>query len=79
MGDRAPARDVAMLELLYATGIRVAELCGLDLGDLDDSRQTLRVLGKGNKQRTVPYGAPGGASAGGLAESARPAGGAGGR
>jgi integrase/recombinase XerC len=57
-GGPGAARDVAMLELLYATGIRVAELCGLDLRDLDDSRQTLRVLGKGNKQRTVPYGTP---------------------
>jgi integrase/recombinase XerC len=57
-GTPTAVRDVAMLELLYATGIRVSELCGLDLGDLDDSRQTLRVLGKGNKQRTVPYGVP---------------------
>jgi len=57
-GTPTAVRDVAMLELLYATGIRVSELCGLDLGDLDDSRQTLRVLGKGNKQRTVPYGWP---------------------
>ncbi len=57
-GGAAAARDVAMLELLYATGIRVAELCGLDLDDIDDDRQTVRVLGKGNKQRTVPYGTP---------------------
>ena len=57
-GGPSAARDVAMLELLYATGIRVSELCGLDLGDIDEGRQTLRVLGKGNKQRTVPYGNP---------------------
>ncbi|GAA3708026.1 tyrosine recombinase XerC [Microlunatus aurantiacus] len=57
-GGPAATRDVAILELLYATGIRVSELCGLDLGDVDDERQTVRVLGKGNKERTVPYGAP---------------------
>jgi integrase/recombinase XerC len=59
-GGPSATRDVAILELLYATGIRVSELCGLDLGDLDQERQTIRVLGKGNKQRTVPYGAPAG-------------------
>jgi integrase/recombinase XerC len=51
-------RDVAMVELLYATGARVAELCGLDLGDIDYDRQTIRVLGKGNKERTIPMGIP---------------------
>ena len=47
---------MAIVELLYATGIRVGELCGLDLGDLDEERRTVRVLGKGNRERTVPAG-----------------------
>lgn len=51
-------RDVAMVEMLYATGARVAELCGLDLSDIDYDRQTIRVLGKGNKERTIPLGNP---------------------
>ncbi|HEY2041851.1 MAG TPA: tyrosine recombinase XerC [Jatrophihabitans sp.] len=51
-------RDRLVLELLYGTGIRVAELVGLDVGDVDRSRRVIRVLGKGNKQRTVPYGGP---------------------
>ena len=51
-------RDVAMVEVLYASGARVAELCGLDLGDIDYNRQTIRVLGKGNKERTIPLGNP---------------------
>jgi integrase/recombinase XerC len=52
------SRDLAILELLYATGVRVGELVALDLDDLDRSRQVARVLGKGRKERTVPYGRP---------------------
>jgi integrase/recombinase XerC len=51
-------RRHAVVELLYATGIRVAEMCALDLADLDRSRNTVRVLGKGDKERTVPVGSP---------------------
>ncbi len=57
-GDPIALRDRLIVELLYATGIRVSELCGLDIDDVDRSRRVLQVLGKGNKQRTVPYGEP---------------------
>ncbi len=64
--ERAPEvgatglRDVAILELLYATGVRVAELTGLDIDDVDTERRVVRVLGKGRKERSVPYGVPAG-------------------
>jgi len=51
-------RDRAMVEVLYASGARVAELCGLDLQDIDYERQTIRVFGKGSKERTIPIGNP---------------------
>jgi integrase/recombinase XerC len=51
-------RDLAILEVLYGSGIRVSELCGLDIGDIDNSRNTLNVIGKGSKQRVVPLGIP---------------------
>lgn len=57
-GDPMALRDRLIIELLYATGIRVSELCGLDIDDVDPQRRVLRVLGKGNKERTVPFGEP---------------------
>ncbi len=51
-------RDVALIELLYATGIRVGELAALDIDDLDRERNVVRVLGKGRKERMVPFGRP---------------------
>ena len=56
--DPVGLRDAVVLELLYASGIRVSELVGLDVDDVDRDRRLLRVLGKGRKERTVPYGAP---------------------
>jgi integrase/recombinase XerC len=58
LGGDARERDVAVLEMLYATGLRVSELAGLDLDALDRDARTVRVLGKGSKERIVPYGAP---------------------
>ncbi|MCZ2816717.1 tyrosine recombinase XerC [Modestobacter sp. VKM Ac-2984] len=52
------SRNVLVLELLYATGMRVGELVGLDVDDVDRGRRLLRVLGKGRKERSVPFGAP---------------------
>jgi integrase/recombinase XerC len=54
--DPASLRDRAILELLYAAGLRVSELAALDLGDVDLSELVVRVLGKGNKERIVPFG-----------------------
>lgn len=51
-------RNAAILELLYATGMRVGELTGLDVDDVDHDRRMVTVLGKGNKERTVPFGQP---------------------
>ena len=57
-GSPVGLRDVAMLEMLYATGIRVGELVGLDVDDVDRERFVVRVLGKGRKERSVPFGRP---------------------
>ena len=56
LGGTSRTRDVAILETLYATGVRVSELAGLDLDDPDRAERTVRVLGKGRKERIVPYG-----------------------
>jgi integrase/recombinase XerC len=57
-GEPMALRDLVVLELLYATGVRVAELCGLDVDDVDADRRALRVIGKGDRERTVVYGVP---------------------
>jgi site-specific recombinase XerD len=65
-------RDVAVLELLYASAIRVSELCELDLGGLDQGRRTVRVFGKGGKERVVPVGVPALRAVARWAEAGRP-------
>jgi integrase/recombinase XerC len=71
--DPLALRDRLIVEMLYATAIRVSELCGLDLEDVDRGRRLLRVLGKGNKQRTVPFGEPAAAALGSWLADGRPA------
>ena len=56
--DPTGLRDAVVLELLYGSGIRVSELCSLDIGDVDFERRLVRVLGKGAKERSVPFGQP---------------------
>jgi len=70
--DVVDLRDRVVLELLYATGIRVGELCGLDVDDVDPGRRVVRVLGKGGKERAVPYGAPAQRALDGWLEQGRP-------
>ncbi|MFH8250080.1 tyrosine recombinase XerC [Microbacterium sp. B2969] len=72
-GDPIALRDHALLELLYGAGIRVSELCGLDVDDLDHARRTARVLGKGAKERVVPFGVPAGAALDAYLVRGRPA------
>ena len=57
-GELTAVRNLAMVEMLYASGARVSELCGLDIKDVDYERQTIRVIGKGSKERVVPIGRP---------------------
>ena len=70
--DPIHLRNRAVLELLYASGIRVSELTGLDVDDLDRGRRVVRVLGKGRKERVVPYGAPADEALGEWLERGRP-------
>ena len=71
--DPEAVRDRAVLELLYATGVRVSELCGLDRTDLDEGRRLVRVFGKGAKERAVPYGLPAQRALDGWLRHGRPA------
>ncbi|MFF5214780.1 tyrosine recombinase XerC [Micromonospora sp. NPDC000442] len=57
-GEAVRLRDRILLELLYGTGVRVSEVCGIDMDDVDQDRRVVRVRGKGGRERTVPYGLP---------------------
>ncbi|MCK2036659.1 tyrosine-type recombinase/integrase [Microbacterium sp. SSW1-49] len=71
-GDPIALRDHAIIELLYGSGIRVSELCGLDIDDVDLDRRTARVFGKGAKERVVPFGLPAGDALAAYLRRARP-------
>jgi integrase/recombinase XerC len=70
--DPVALRNLAMVELLYGTGIRVGELTGLDVDDANRERRTVSVVGKGNKERAVPYGVPADAALGRWLDLGRP-------
>jgi integrase/recombinase XerC len=70
--DPLGIRDRAILELLYGSGLRVSELCGLDVSDADLKQRALTVTGKGRKQRKVPMGEPARAALGIYIDDARP-------
>ncbi len=72
-GDPVAVRDHAVLELLYASGMRVSELCGLGPDDVDEFARTARVVGKGDKERVVPFGAPAARAVAAYRSGARPA------
>ncbi|MEV7630958.1 tyrosine recombinase XerC [Microbacterium sp. NPDC089318] len=72
-GDSIALRDHAILEMLYGSGVRVSELCGMDMDDVDLQRRTVRVLGKGAKERVVPFGAPAAGAIGAYTTRGRPA------
>nr|WP_232541440.1 tyrosine recombinase XerC [Nocardia bovistercoris] len=71
--DPMALRDRLIVELLYSTGIRVGELCGLDIEDVDRERRLVRVLGKGNKERAAPFGGPAEEAVDGWLRFGRPA------
>lgn len=70
--DPIALRDLAIVELLYASALRVSELAGLRIADIDRGRLTLRVLGKGSKERVVPFGVPAAHTLDGYLATARP-------
>lgn len=72
-GDPVEQRDLAIIELLYASGIRVSECCSLDVGAVDLGRRVVRVVGKGDKERVVPFGAHAARAVDRWLESGRPA------
>jgi len=72
-GESSALRDHAILEILYGSGMRVAELCGLDVDDVDLDRGTARVMGKGAKERVVPFGIPARDAVAAYLRRARPA------
>lgn len=71
-GEPTALRDLLIIEMLYATGCRVSELAGLDLDDIDSSRRLVRVTGKGDKQRMIPFGQPAAAALEGWLMQGRP-------
>jgi integrase/recombinase XerC len=72
LADALRRRDAAILELLYATGMRISELAGLTLADVDLGRRRLRVLGKGRKERDLIFGRPAGTALGAYLSGGRP-------
>ena len=70
-GDPVASRDLAIIEVLYASALRVSELVGMDLQGVDLDGRTLRVVGKGNKQRMVPLGTPAATALGAYLDHAR--------
>jgi len=72
-GDPVASRDLAIIEVLYASALRVSELVGLDLQGVDLDGRTLRVVGKGNKERIVPLGTPAASALGAYLDHARDA------